>query len=78
MRRSSHTNLSHTVAFLPYGTAHISLIIVLAVVGLIWYLVTTYIPMPPPIRVVVTVVFVVILCIWLLEFLGGSGSLVVL
>jgi hypothetical protein len=53
----------------------ISLIIVLAVVGLVWYLVTTYIPMPAPIRTVITVIAVVCLCVWLLRFIGGAGHL---
>ncbi len=48
----------------------IQLIIVLAVVGLVWWLVTTYIPMPPPIKTVITVVAVLILCVWLLQWAG--------
>ena len=48
----------------------VSLIVVLAVAGLVWWLVTTYLPLPPPIKTVITVVFVVILCIWLLQWAG--------
>jgi hypothetical protein len=53
----------------------VSLIIALVVFGLIWWLVTTYIPMPPPIRTIVTVVFVLILIVWLLQFVGGVPGL---
>lgn len=48
----------------------IQLIIVLAVVGMVWWLVTTYIPMPAPIKTVITVVAVLVLCIWLLQWAG--------
>jgi len=48
----------------------ISLIVVLAVVGLVWWLVTTYIPMPAPIKTVITVIAVLILCIWILQWAG--------
>lgn len=52
----------------------IELIIVLAVVGCIWYLVTTYIPMPGPIKTVITVIAVIILCLLLLQVAGiGTG-----
>lgn len=48
----------------------IHLIIVLAVIGVIWYLVTTYIPMPAPMKTVITVVVVIALCLFLLSALG--------
>jgi hypothetical protein len=48
----------------------ISLLVVLVVVGLVWWLVTTYIPMPAPIKTVITVIAVLILCVWLLESFG--------
>ncbi len=48
----------------------ISLLVVLVVVGLVWYLVTTYVPMPAPIKTVITVIAVLILCVWLLESFG--------
>lgn len=51
----------------------ISLIVVLAVVGLIWWMVTTYIPMPQPIKTIITVIAVVVLCIWLLQWAGIGG-----
>lgn len=46
------------------------LIIALAVIGGIWYLVTTYIPMPAPIKTVITIIAVVALCLLLLQLLG--------
>lgn len=48
----------------------IELIIVLAVLGCIWYLITTYIPMPAPIKVVITVIAVLVLCLLLLQLVG--------
>lgn len=48
----------------------IRLIVVLGIVGAIWYLVTTYIPMPGPIRTVITVIVVIALCIFLLQWAG--------
>lgn len=48
----------------------ISLLVVLVVVGLVWWLVTTYVPMPQPVRTIVTVIGVLILCIWLLQWAG--------
>ena len=57
----------------------ITLLIALVVIGVVWYLVTTYIPMPQPIKTVITVVAVLVLCIFLLNMFGithiriGSG-----
>lgn len=48
----------------------ISLIVVLAVLGLVWWLVTTYIPLPAPVKTVITVICVVALCIFLLQWAG--------
>lgn len=49
-------------------------IIVLAVLGLVWYLVSRYIfpLLPAPVPVIITVILVVIMCVWLLELLGGG------
>ncbi len=52
----------------------ISIIVVLVVVGVILWLVQTYIPMPAPIKTMITVVVVLFLCVWLLRLFGiGSG-----
>ncbi len=48
----------------------ISLVIVLVVLGVIWWLVTTYIPMPAPMKTVITVIVVIALCLFLLQVFG--------
>ena len=45
-------------------------LVVLVVLGLCLYLVETYVPMSPPIRVVLRVVVVLLLCLWLLTAFG--------
>ncbi len=46
------------------------LILTLVVVGLLLYLVETYVPMSPPIQVVLRVVVVICLVLWLLRVFG--------
>jgi hypothetical protein len=48
----------------------IEVLVVLIVLGVAWYLVTTYIPLPQPIKIVITVVAVLALCIWMLNYFG--------
>ncbi len=48
----------------------VEFIIILAVLGFVWYLITTYIPMPGPIKTVITVLAVVALCVMLLQMIG--------
>lgn len=48
----------------------VSLLVVLVIVGLVWYLITTYVPMPAPIKTVITCIAVLIMCVWLLETFG--------
>lgn len=48
----------------------ISLMVSLAVIGAIWFLLTNYIPMPDPMKIVITIVAVVALCVLLLELTG--------
>ena len=45
-------------------------VIIIAVLGLIWWLVTTYVPLPPAGKTIVTVVFVVVLVALLLQVFG--------
>lgn len=52
----------------------ITLMFTLAVVGVVWWLVTTYIPMPAPIKTVITVIAVLALCMLLLS-LTGIGNI---
>jgi hypothetical protein len=60
----------------------IQILIALVVIGVCLWLVQTYIPMPAPIKTVITVVVVLLLVVWLLNLfglgnltLGGSGGL---
>lgn len=48
----------------------IGVILVLVVVGVILYLVETYIPLSAPIKTVIRVVVVILLCLWLLQVFG--------
>lgn len=48
----------------------ISILIVLVVAGVILYLVNTYVPMARPIKTILNVVVVLVLCIWLLNAFG--------
>lgn len=48
----------------------IEALILLVVVGVVIWLVQTYIPMPQPIRILITVLVVLGACIYLLEFFG--------
>ena len=51
----------------------IALIVTLAVVGLIVWLVVTYIPMPEPFKTVIVAVAVLVLLLWVLQQLGVVG-----
>lgn len=53
----------------------ISLILTLALLGLVLYLIETYIPMDPTIRTLIRVVIVVCVILWLLRFLGFGSTL---
>lgn len=48
----------------------IQILIVLVIVGVVLWLVQTYIPMAAPIKTIITVVVVLILCVWLLTLFG--------
>jgi hypothetical protein len=50
----------------------IELIIVLAVVGVILFLIETYIPMAAPIKTIIRVVVVIVVCLWLLQMFVGD------
>ena len=52
----------------------IQLVIVLVVVGVILWLVQTYIPLPPPFKAIITIIVVLFVCIWLLQVIGLLGS----
>jgi predicted membrane protein len=48
----------------------LSLIIVLVVIGVVLYLINTYIPMASSIKSILNVVVVVVVCIWILQAVG--------
>lgn len=52
----------------------ISLIITIALVGLIVWLIITYIPMPAPFRTIIIVIAALFLILWLASLLGLGGS----
>lgn len=53
----------------------ISVLVVLIVLGVVLWLVNTYIPMAPPIKTVINVVVILVLCLWLLSLIGVIGHL---
>ena len=48
----------------------ITLVIYLIVIGVLLWLVNTYIPMAAPIKTILNVVVVVVVCLWLLRVFG--------
>ena len=53
----------------------ISLIVVLVVVGLLLWLVNTYIPMAPPIKQILNIVVIIIVVLWLIASSGLLSGL---
>lgn len=53
----------------------INLIIILIVVGVLLWLVNTYIPMDRKIKSILNVVVVIVVILWLLQVFGVLGSL---
>lgn len=52
----------------------IQLIFVLVIIGVVLYLLERYIPMSPPIKLVLQVVIVLIAIYWLLQAIGLIGG----
>lgn len=48
----------------------ITLLVVIVVLGLCLYLVENYVPMSPPIKIVLRVVVVLVIVLWLLQSFG--------
>ena len=48
----------------------IQVLFVLVIVGVVLWLIQTYIPMAAPIKTLITIVVVLFLCIWLLQLSG--------
>lgn len=53
----------------------IGLIVVLAIVGVILWLINTYLPMDPKIRMIMNVVIVIAVLLWLLSAFGLLSGL---
>jgi hypothetical protein len=53
----------------------IGLVFTLVVVGVLLWLINTYIPMDPKIRNIINIVVVIVVVIWLLQVFGVLGSL---
>jgi len=52
----------------------VSLLVMLVIVGVVLYLINSAIPMAAPIKTVINVVVVLVLCVWLLEAFGVVGG----
>jgi hypothetical protein len=50
----------------------ITVLVVLVIIGVALYLIETYVPMSPPIKIVLRVVVVILLVLWLLKLFGIS------
>jgi hypothetical protein len=48
----------------------LQLLVILVIFGVVLYLINTYVPMAPPIKTILNVVVVLVLCIWLLNAFG--------
>jgi hypothetical protein len=48
----------------------IQLLVLIVVIGVILYLVNTYVPMAAPIMTILNIVVILFLCIWLLSVFG--------
>ena len=48
----------------------IQLIVVLIVLGLVWWLVTSYLPIPQPVKTVIVVLIVLVMILYLLSWAG--------
>lgn len=48
----------------------IQLLLLLVVVGVVLYLINNYVPMAPPIKTIINVVVVLVVCVWLLRVAG--------
>ncbi|HWW29937.1 MAG TPA: Thivi_2564 family membrane protein [Steroidobacteraceae bacterium] len=54
----------------------LQLIIVICVMGAVWYVISHHVPMPPAGKTALTVAFAVVVILCLLSFLGiGTGAL---
>jgi len=47
----------------------------LVIIGAVLYLIETYVPMSPPIQIVIRLLVVIALCLWLLRLFGFAANL---
>jgi hypothetical protein len=52
----------------------IQLLITLVVLGVVWYLIETYVPIAEPFRTIIRIVLILFLCLWLLSTFGIIGG----
>ena len=48
----------------------LQILVMLIIIGVVLWLVETYIPMSPPIRTLIRVLVVLFICLWLLQIFG--------
>ena len=48
----------------------LNIVLAILVVGVVWALIDRFIPLPPVVNTVLTVLFIVIICVLLLQFAG--------
>lgn len=53
----------------------LTLIIVLIIIGVAWYLIETYIPIARPIKTVIYVIVILFLALWLLSLVGVNTGI---
>ena len=54
----------------------LQLIVLVVIMGLVWWALSSFVPMPPAGKTILTIAFVVVLILALLSFLGvGTGVL---
>lgn len=51
----------------------LKLVLILALVGLVVWLITAYIPMPPIFKTIIYVVVAIVLILWLIGMIDGAG-----
>jgi len=49
----------------------LTIVIVLAIVGVIVWAIQTYVPMPPIFKGLISVIVIIAVLLWLLDFVGG-------
>ena len=54
----------------------IALLLTLVLIGVLLYLIETYVPMSPPVKTIIRVVVVILLVLWLLRIFGVADMAV--